>query len=251
MIQGIYSATAGMVNQEIALSVITNNLANVNTPGYKRDEVSFSGVLNSLSTPEPYPASPGSTVNLDTVSAKFATDFTLAGMRATGSPLDLALDDNGFFVIQHANGIRYTRSGNFSLDDSGQLVTVDGYPVLGTNGPIQLATAQNGRMEINDEGQVIVDGFPIAQLRLVDFQNASDLVKSGYSTFMASNAGAVETPATANVKQGFLELSNVNPIYEMAKMIESMRIYESYQKTIQSLNETLEQANKQLGKVSL
>lgn len=251
MIQGIYSATAGMINQEIMLSVITNNLANVNTPGYKRDEVSFSGVLNSLPTPESYPGSPNSTVNLDTVSAKFATDFTLAGMRQTSNPLDLALDDDGFFVIQHTNGIRYTRSGNFSMDNSGQLVTADGYPVLGTNGPIQLATAQNARMEINDAGQVIVDGLPIAQLRLADFQNASDLVKGGYSTFMVSNPGVVEKPATAKVKQGFLELSNVNPIYEMSKMIESMRIYEAYQKTIQSLNETLEQANKQLGKISL
>jgi len=252
MIQGIYSATAGMVNQEIALSVITNNLANVNTPGYKRDEVSFSGVLNSLPTPESYnTANPSNAINLDTVSTKFATDFTPAGMRETGNPLDLALDDGGFFVIQYPNGIRYTRSGNFSLDNSGQLVTADGYPVLGTNGPIQLAAALDGRIEINDAGQIVINGFPIAQLRLADFQNANDLIKSGYSTFMVRNAGIVETPAAAKVKQGFLELSNVNPIYEMSKMIESMRVYESYQKTIQSLNQTLEQANKQLGEISI
>ncbi len=250
MIQGIYSATAGMTNQQIMLDVITNNLANVSTSGYKRDEVSFSGTLNSLATPEASTITPNNAVNLDTVSARFATDFSQAGVRKTDNPLDLALNGDGFFVIQHTNGVRYTRSGNFSLDNSGQLVTTDGYPVLGINGTIQLTTAQAGRMEIDSAGQIIVDGFPVAQLRLADFQDTSNLVKSGYNTFL-SNAPASEVPANVEVEQGFLELSNVNPIYEMAKMIEAMRVYESYQKTIQSLNETLDQANKQLGKISV
>ena len=250
MIQGIYSATAGMANQQIMLDVITNNLANVSTWGYKRDEVSFSGMLNSLPTPQASVANSNNAINLETVSARFATDFSPAGMRRTDNPLDLALDGDGFFVIQHTNGIRYTRSGNFSLDSSGQLVTADGYPVLGINGVIQLTTAQNGRMEIDRAGQIIVDGFPVAQLRLADFQDTSNLTKTGYNTFMINNAAA-EMPAAVEVEQGFLELSNVNSVYEMAKMIEAMRIYESYQKTIQSLNDTMEQANKQLGKISV
>ncbi len=250
MIQGIYSATAGMLNQQIMLDVITNNLANVSTPGYKRDEVSFSNTLNTLPNPDTYVDTPSNTVNLDTVSAKFATDFSQSGMRRSDNPLDVALDGDGFFVIQHTDGIRYTRSGNFSLDGSGQIVTADGFPVLGVNGAIQLPTTQGSRLEIDNAGQIIADGFPIAQLRLADFQNTNDLTKAGYNTFVASNAAA-ELPATAEVKQGFLELSNVNSVYEMAKMIEAMRVYESYQKTIQSLNDTMETANKQLGKVSI
>ncbi len=250
MIQGIYSATAGMVNQQIMLDVITNNLANVSTSGYKRDEVSFSGMLNSLPTQETFAVNPNNNVNLDTISARFATDFSQAGVRQTNNPLDLALNGDGFFVIQHANGIRYTRSGNFLLNNTGQLVTIDGYPVLGVNGVIQLTAAQVNGMEIDSTGQIIANGFPVAQLRLADFQAPNGLIKDGYNTFTINN-NAVETPAAAEVKQGFLELSNVNPVYEMAKMIEAMRVYESFQKTIQSLNDTLEQANKQLGKVSI
>ena len=250
MIQGIYSATAGMNNQQIMLDVITNNLANVSTSGYKRDEVSFSGMLNSLPTPEAYINSPIDKVNLETVSASFATDFSQAGARRTDNPLDLALDGDGFFVIQYANGVRYTRSGNFSLDNSGQLVTADGYPVLGINGAVQLTNARSERMEIDSAGQIIVDGLPVAQLRLADFQDTSILTKAGYNTFVSNNAGA-ETPASVDVKQGYLELSNVDPVYEMARMMEAMRVYESYQKTIQSLNDTMEQANKQLGKISV
>ena len=91
----------------------------------------------------------------------------------------------------------------------------------------------------------------MAQLRLASFQNNDDLIKGGYSTFILNNPAAVEAPATAEVRQGFLENSNVNTVHEMVKMIESMRVYESYQKTIQSINTTLEEANKQLGKISV
>lgn len=251
MIQGIYSSTAGMINQQIMLDVITNNLANVSTPGFKRDEVSFSGMFNSLPTPEEYVANPLGIANLDNVEVKFATDFTQAGMRKTGNPLDLAIDGNGFFVIQHPDGIRYTRSGNFTLDNAGQLVNMDGHPVLGTNGVIQIGNSQNGQMQINNSGEIIVNNSPIAQLRLADFQNPGELMKSGGNNFQVKDPATVETPVKADVKQGFLEHSNVNAVYEMVKMVEAMRVYESYQKTIQSINGTLEEANKQLGKISI
>ena len=243
MIQGLYAAAAGMINQQTMLEVITNNLANVNTSGYKRDDLSFSGMFDPLPTPE------GSNVlNLDTVSTKFTTDFTVGGVQRTDNPLDVTIDGDGFFVIQHDNGIRYTRSGNFSLNVSGQLVTVDGYPVLGTNGIIPV---HGNQVEIDNTGQVIVDGISVATLRLADFQKPYELIKAGNNTFVAANPAVVEMPATAHVEQGFLELSNVNAVYEMAKMIESMRVYESYQKTIQLFNETLEKANSELGKISV
>lgn len=256
MIQGIYSSTAGMINQQIMLEVITNNLANVNTSGYKRDEISFSGMLNVLSTSKSrFPVSASANAvnpefaGLDTVSAKFTTDFAQGSIRRTDNPLDLALDGSGFFVIQHANGTRYTRSGNFSLDSTGRLVTVDGYPVMGINGVVQI---QGDQVEIDSAGQVITDGMPVAKLKLVDFQGTNGLVKAGNNTFMIANAIlAEEMHATAQVKQGFLELSNVNAVYEMAKMIEAMRVYESYQKTIQLISETLEKASDELGKISV
>lgn len=247
MIEATYSAVAGMVNQQILLEVITNNLANVSTSGYKRDELSFSGMLNPLPQTEEEIIN-YNIVNLDTVTAKFATDYSQGNMQRTDNALDLALEGDGFFAIQHADGVRYTRSGNFSLNGSGQLVTADGYPVLGENGVIQI---QGGQISVDDEGQIMVDGNPVAKLRLASFQSPDELLKAGNNTFVIKEAGITETPSTAEVRQGFIELSNVNPIYEMAKMIEAMRIYESYQKTAQLVNETLEKANNELGKISI
>jgi len=246
VIQATYSAVAGMVNQQIMMEVITNNLANVSTSGYKRDELSFSGMLNPLPAPE-VPTT-NNIADLDTVFAKFATDYTQGNMQRTDNPLDLALEGDGFFVVQHANEIRYTRSGNFSLNGLGQLVTADGYPVLGVNGVIQI---QGDQVDVDDAGQIMVDGNPVAQLRLTSFQYPDELMKAGNNTFVTKNAGVTEMPSTARVEQGFIEMSNVNPIYEMVKMVEAMRIYESYQKTAQLVNETLEKANSELGKISV
>ncbi len=241
MIPGLYTATAGMINQQIMMEVITNNLANVNTVGYKRDDLSFSGMLNNLMDPN-YPYYKQS---LDTVSERFITDFSGGIIKPTDNPLDLAIDGDGFFVIQHDNGIRYTRSGNFSINNSGQLVTIDGYPVLGNNGIIQVG---NGKLEIDGQGRVIVDGVLIDKLRIVDFPKPYQLVKGGYNTFIDPSNQPIQVSAV--VKQGYIELSNANPIYEMVKMIETMRVYESYQKTIQLFNETLEKSNTELGKVN-
>ncbi len=243
MIPGLYSAAAGMINQQTMLEVISNNLANLNTSGYKRDELRFSGMFNPL----PDPTGLANTLNLDSVSAVFVTDFSGGGLKPTDNPLDLALDGDGFFVIQHPDGVRYTRSGNFSLDSSGRLVTADGYPVLGTNGPILI---RGGKVEIDDTGQVIVDGTAVAKLRLADFQKPYQLIKGGNNTFIDPGNSTGEIIASASVKQGFLELSNANPIYEIVKIIETLRSYESYQKTIQLFNETLEKANNELGRVS-
>ncbi|HGE69555.1 TPA: flagellar basal-body rod protein FlgF [Candidatus Poribacteria bacterium] len=241
MIPGLYSTVAGMINQQTMLEVIANNLANVNTIGYKKDDLNFSGIFNPL----PDPTGTYSSLNLDEVSAKFVTDFSDGEIRQTDNPLDLALVGDGFFVIQHPNGIRYTRSGNFTLNNSGLLVTIDGYPVLGTNGVIQI---QGGMPEIDSSGQIIVNGTPIAKLRIVSFRDNNQLSKSGYNTFVNNNQA--ELISNAEVKQGYLELSNSNAIQEMVKMIETMRIYESYQKTIQLFNETLEKSNNELGKIN-
>ena len=241
MIPGLYTTVAGMINQQNMLEVITNNLANVNTVGYKKDDLNFSGTFNLL----PDQTGTYTVLNLDNVSSKFLTDFSAGDIKTTDNMLDLALNGDGFFVIQHKDGIRYTRSGNFTLDNNGTLVTADGYPVMGTNGTIQI---QGGTPEIDNSGQVIVNGNVVAKLKIVDFQKPYQMTKAGYNTFVNSNQA--EQNSTAQVKQGFLEMSNANPIQEMVKMIETMRVYESYQKTIQLFNETLEKANSELGKIS-
>ena len=243
MIEGIYSATEGMTNQQTVMEVVTNNLANVNTYGYKRDDLSFSDTLNALGVPEM-----DSTYSPDSAPVKFSTDFSQGHTQSTSNPLDLALDGDGFFVIQYDDGIRYTRSGNFSLNSSGQLVTIDGYPVLGTNGPIQI---QGSQVEIDSTGQVIVDGVLIGKLRLASFQDSSALIKAGHNTFTKTDVSITEFAADADVMQGFLESSNVNAVNEMARMIEAMRMYEAYQKSLLLLNETLERASNELGTVTV
>jgi len=117
--------------------------------------------------------------------------------------------------------------------------------VLGSNGAIQI---QGEKIEIDSSGQVIVDGVQVDKLRIVDFPKPYDLTKEGYNTF--SNTNQAERSSNAVVRQGYLEMSNANPIHEMVKMIETMRIYESYQKTIQLFNETLEKSNSELGKIN-
>lgn len=241
MIEAIYSATEGMTNQQTVLEVVTNNLANVNTYGYKRDDLSFSDTLNVLGVPEM-----DSTYSPDSDPVKFNTDLSQGHIQSTSNPLDLALDGDGFFVIQYDDGIRYTRSGNFSLNSSGQLVTIDGYPVLGANGLIQV---QGSQVEIDSTGQIIVDGSLIEKLRLANFQDNSALIKAGHNTFIKTDASITEFAASAGVMQGFLEASNVNAVHEMARMIEAMRMYEAYQKSLLLLNETLEQASNELGTV--
>ncbi len=241
MIPGLYTAVSGMVNQQTMLEVITNNLANVNTVGYKKNDLDFSGMFNSL----PNEDGTYSQLNLDNVSASFFTDFSEGKIQQTDNAFDLALSGDGFFTIQHPDGIRYTRSGNFTLDNSGNLVTIDGYPVLGSNGTIQI---QGKALEIDSSGQIIVDGIQTEKLRIVDFAKPYQLEKAGYNTF--TNPNQAELNSNAVVRQGYLEMSNANPIHEMVKMIETMRIYESYQKTIQLFNETLEKSNSELGKIN-
>ncbi|MBM3283509.1 flagellar basal-body rod protein FlgF [Candidatus Gottesmanbacteria bacterium] len=247
MIQAIYSATAGMINQQTIVEVVTNNLANSSTYGYKSDELSFGRILGTL-TPTKSGGAIYSINNIDNIVIKYGTDFNQGGMQRTDNVLDLALDGDGFFAIQYPDGIRYTRSGNFSKNQDGQLVTSDGYPVLGINGPIQLQGAQ---VKVDGKGQVIVDEIVIDKLKIVAFQDKKEIIKGGYNTFKTANPDITEMPSNANVMQGFLELSNVNVVYEMAKMIEAMRTYEAYQRTIQLINDITKEANNELGTMNI
>lgn len=242
MIPGLYTAIAGMMNQQTMMEVIANNLANAGTTGYKRDELSFGGVLNDLMGPvDPY-----NRLTLDEFTAQFTTDFSLGPIRYTGKALDLAIDGDGFFVIQHPGGIRYTRDGNLLTNDNGLLVTAEGYPVLGQQGTITLPSTQD--VYVDNEGQITINGRVIDKIMIVDFPKPYQLIKGGNNTFI--NQGQAPFDSSARIRQGYLEMSNANPVYEMVKMIEAMRVYEAYQKTIQLFNDTLEQTNSQLGKIS-
>lgn len=245
MNSGMYTAISGGVAAQQQMEILTNNLANVNTAGYKRDRIVFESMLASVKNP-----TPGSATLTDaplTTGVGFATDYSAGALQQTGNTLDLALEGDGFFVVNTPQGRAYTRQGNFHLDAGGRLVTADGNEVQGTGGPI---TITGGKVEIDGKGGVFVAGKQVGTLAVVDFPKPYPLQKAGGGLFVPSGAAGAEQPAGRTaVRQGHLEGSNVNPILEMARLIETSRGYESCVKAVQSYDNMAAKAANDLGKV--
>jgi len=214
LISGIYNLIDGSLTQQLRFETVANNMANINTNGFKKDIISFNEALemNSISK----------------------TDFMQGPVRHTGNELDVALDSKGFFKIQTGKGIRYTRDGAFTLDEKGTLVTLNGESVFGQNGPI---TIDGSKVTIGVDGQVQVDDESVDRLMVVDFENPQLLQKEGGSRyFYSGEEKGISTVENVSVQQGYLESSNVNSTEEMIKMIETYRAFESVQKAIQSID---------------
>ncbi len=218
MISGLFTAIDSALVQKTRFDAISNNLANVNTNGFKKDNGSFRSATFASE-----------------LAQRSTTDFSRGNILQTGNPLDVALDGTGFFKIETDRGERYTQNGAFTLDSMGYLVTEGGKRVMGKNGPMDLG---GGEVRISSRGEVSVNGQLVDQLAVVGFNRLQDLVKEGDATY--SNAGSpdnlIETE-DIQVKQGYLEKSNVNPTEEMVKMMEMFRIYESTQGIIQNMGE--------------
>jgi flagellar basal-body rod protein FlgG len=163
------------------------------------------------------------------------TNFTQGDLRTTGNPLDVALEGRGFFAVQTADGVAYTRQGTFSLNPEGMLVTAQGLPVLGDKGPLRLP---QGKIEIDATGQVRVGGTVLDRLRVVDLPQPYALEKRGDSLFRALVPQPSETTANAVVRQGTIETANVEPVRLLVSVIETSRAYEAYQKVMQAFNDT-------------
>ena len=197
------------------VDVITNNLANANTVGFKRD---FGQVLRNET---------GSDVATQ-------VDLTSGDLIPTGNELDVAMNGSGFFVIDTPNGQRYTRSGNFALNAAGELITKDSMKVLSTSGaPIVIG---EGKVEIQDNGAVMVDGNEVATLKVVTFNQPSLLQKEGfYRLSWNGPASEIQTVTDPQVKGGYLERSNVNSIDEMVHLMAAYREFEAVQRTLRTL----------------
>jgi len=237
MNRGIYPALSGGIAYERLLSVISNNVANLNTSGYKIDRPIF-----RVDTPSSTQgaASLGNNPHRDkffTEIDRIFTDFGSGAIKQTGNTLDIAIEGDGFFVVSTPDGQRYTRSGAFTLNSSNTLTTMDGHMVMGESGPIVLG---EGSVVIDPEGGVSVNGTEINRLKIVDFDKPYNLQKDNNNMFK----GTGEKPAEGySVVQGAIELSNVNPVKEMAAMIEVLRGYESYRKVMTTIDETTARAN--------
>ena len=213
----------GGLRQERKLEASANNLANVDTTGFKKDVISFDRMFK----------------------AQFNTDFSQGGIRSTGSPLDLAIAGRGFFKVQTSSGVNYTRNGDFSLNADKILVDQNGAPVLGKNGPI---TIDGEQVDINEAGEVYVDGNLIDSLDVVDFDNLRNLEKQGLNDFVyKGNPSDEKLPEHISIKQSAIEGSNVKTVDEMVNMIDLNRMYEVFQKMMLTFDEIDGKAINDLG----
>lgn len=207
------------------MDVVANNIANLNTTGYKADGSIFEEYLSSAARA----AQTGSRISFVHDRGVWH-DMSQGSIERTGNPLDVAVDGKGFLVVQTPSGERYTRNGSMTINGNGQLVTSDGFPVLGDGGPIsfqpsdrQVSISRDGTISVR-EGTSKVDSAR-GKLRIVTFANMQQLQKDGSSTFNPV-AGATPQPATtATVIQGAVEKSNVRGVVEMSRMIEITRSY--------------------------
>ena len=250
MNRAIYPILSGALAEERQLQVFANNLANVNTAGFKQDEQAFRTVLGRAGhAPAASLAAAGLAQTIMTKPAGsaervFVQPHALATSFEAGRiPLDLAVDGNGFFEVKTPQGPRYTRSGMFSLDNKRRLVSNLGYPVMGTKGEIKIPP---GNIQINNEGVIQVDGNQVATLKVVEFAPGQMPQKHMEGLF---SGGKPKTASHPRVQSGHIEESNVNALSEMVKMIQGMRSYESAQKLMQTLDQMTETAIRDVGRV--
>lgn len=255
MIRGWYIGASGMNAQQNRLDAISNNLANVDTTGFKKDipvSKSFSDLLIRRTQADGvYTTSFGSadaapivgSLGLGVETNELYTDFEQGSFKSTETSTDMALGGKGFFVVMTPDGERFTRNGNFLLGKEGILLTKDGYPVMGENGPIAV---EDERFFVNEDGMVINrENNDVAdRLKIVRFDNERYLKKQGESLWdtnlIAGNYHVAEGNERPKVLQGYTETSNVNVVNEMVQMIEVNRAYEANQKSIQTEDDMME-----------
>jgi flagellar basal-body rod protein FlgG len=254
MYTGFYTAVAGGLAQEKRLNILTNNLANATTAGFKAEQAVFQIVPPStVAGPVGIPgADSPAVIPIDPLAyqqpqklpeVRTYTDFAQGPLRATGNPLDVALEGKGFFVVEQTGEMFYTRQGTFSLNAEGMLVTQSGQLVQGQQGPIQIHGTQ---VDIDQTGQVLVNGKVVERLKLVEVPSTT-LEKVGESLFKQREPNLSAQDATAVVvRQGTLELSNSQLVRLMGSVIQTSRAYEAYQKVIQILDETAGQAVREI-----
>jgi flagellar basal-body rod protein FlgF len=226
-----------------SIDVIANNIANMSTPGYKRESVKFEEYLQPLRPAEGQKG--GQTLSF-VRDAGVTRDLSAGRMESTGAPFDLAIGGDGYFAIQTASGERYTRNGHFTLNAEGIIATEQGDQLLGDGGPITI-TADDGDITFGADGTVTGKQGQLGKLRLVDFADPRALVKEGNSLY--STTQTANPAASATISQGMLESSNVQPVVEISRMIEVMRAYEATSTLEKGSSDMKRQAVQKLGSV--
>ncbi|WP_182187755.1 flagellar basal-body rod protein FlgF [Pectinatus frisingensis] len=281
MLRGLYTAAAGMMTEQIRTDTIANNLANVNTTGYKKDEAvseEFESVLlRRINDDETGQGNISDLQNIDTARnyllkgtvaadngsgapvigslgrgakiAEIAVIRDQGALENTGNKLDLALTGDGYFAVNTPQGVRYTRDGNFYRSAAGQLVTANNQAVLGTNGSAINLPPDTADINIGSDGTVNAGGQDVGQIQVVNFADRRALIKEGNNLYYPQN-GARPQAANASIQQGFLERSNVNVAKEMVELINNYRTYEADSKALTTQDSLLDKAVNDVGRVS-
>lgn len=282
----LWVSVSGALAAQKNVETIANNVANANTPGFKRDQLAFKEHLTALTkgvddadlpakewSPDDFYRSYGAEDAYVKVDGSY-TIHEQGQLSPTNNPLDLALQGKGFFEVLTPNGVRYTRKGNFSIGKDGSLVTDQGYPVLskinwqdvktipaiaGENrGPAsvipsteerKITVGQGGKVNISLEGEVYIAGNKIADLSVVEFKDQHALKKEGNAFFINADSENIEkTNSKTAIHQGFVEESNVNAVSEMSNLIKANRHFESIQRAIKAYDSITGRSVNEIGK---
>lgn len=251
MIKGLYSAVSAMVMNAARQQVLSHNIANMETPGFKQILTTISDFMPDHAVYVNGPVGTNSmnyvgNLGLGSQLGHEFMDFTEGAFEQTDNPLDFAIQGNGFFRVQTPDGQRYTRDGRFLRDANNNLVTVDGYKVLDANGQaIQLPA---GEVSVSSDGNIAVNGQQVAQLGFGVFQNPRTELQHTEGNLFTGPAASTSQDVP-RVQQGYLEASNTNPSQVMTQLVEVARSYEAAQKLVQNNDELLGKSIPSLGRI--
>ena len=273
-LKGVYTALSGAIAQSLKMDTIANNIANVNTTAFKKDQQTFGEYLTAIEKEQDVMKVPRMPASIDSFyeltggdkafvdAAGTYTNFEQGSLKSTGGKLDVAIEGAGFFEVGTPNGVKLTRAGNFTIDGNGQLVTKEGYPVLleaaeGTDGLVNgdnveartVRISGTSAINISDGGEVFEGETKIGKLSVVTAGNTDALQKIGnnYYGFKENMNAEVSSIKLPSLKQGFLETSNVNIINEMTDMIMAQRVFEGTQKAIAAYDSMSDKLINQVG----
>jgi len=250
LLRGLYTAATGMIHQRRRLDTVSNNIANVNTTGFRRDRVvtrSFDDeLLLRLQEGSFNPRSRIGLLNHGVYAERVMTAFEQGSLQRTDNNTDIAIQGSGFFAVMTDVGEQYTRDGSFVLDSTGRLVTAEGWQVLGEGGPIIIGSND---FQVDAMGYVFSGGELVDRLRIVDFTDTDALRKAGDNLFVNPEPENAVIDAVARIRQGYVEGSNVEVQREVTDMLEAFRRYESSQQILRMIDETLGRTVNDLGRV--
>lgn len=235
MITGLYVGASSLVSQGSCQEVITRNLANVNTAGYKKAVPVFQAYLFDMQKGD-VKSKQGAGNKL----SKDATDFSSGSLEYTGNDLDMAIKGDGFFSVQTENGVRYTRKGQFALSRDMKIITHEGWPLMGNGGEIQIPKGAKS-ITVKANGGVSVDGKEVDKVKVVDIPNLTDLESVGGCLYKLSDRSPEPDISTkVEIAHHHIEKANVIAVDEMVNMITNMRSYQAGSKITESINKSLE-----------